>query len=398
MSLKDKRHQFSLALAIASLGLLGFLTVMLFGDKLRPTASNTPPPTSISTTATNANTNTNWNVPVRYAFVTDKNSPKMAIFDTYSQTIVSHIALKTQADSVAISAQGGFIVYAKHGQKKLYRLDLDNLSQTAISTEATIEQLIVHASGQWLAYTSADKVFMKNLNTGKETSLNTQGEVSLLYAPSGQWLFINEMSKGKVTRINLNDQQQQVLFEVGKPISPMSIMPNMMAFFFSAEQQLYRYSLLDEVLNNYPQVASSERPYITAESRNLLTVSQSGNPELLLVNAYTQAVKQRYPLDNITTGDDKIATGWLEQTAVVIGKKSLESIDLSNNQQKDTPLSGKLIDQLVQADSKTLLATIANSSKLLLFDMKSQQITKQIATGLTQPNHVLMGQTATLCH
>lgn len=341
-----------------------------------------------------------WNVPVRYAFITDKNLPKMAVFDTYTQTVVAQIPLQTIPDNIDISPQGGFILYANYADKILYRLDLDNAKQQSIALTSQIKQLAVHASGRWVAYTTDNKVLIKDLSNNTETAINTDGEVSLVYAPSGDILLINEQDKGSLTRVNLNTLQRQILFTINRPISPVSVMPNMMALFFSSDNKLYRYSLLDEELQDYPNIASSERPYITSESRHLLTLNHTNQsaPQLLLVNNYTRVIKQRYPLNHPVLGGDHIATGWLEQTAVVIAEKSIESINLNSNIEKSTPLTGTVIDYLVQADSKILLATIAESSQLLLFNMKTQTVDALIDTGLPQPNHVLMGQTATLCH
>ncbi len=371
MLLKNKRCRF--AVIIAFIGLLGIAALLLFSSKFLP-------PSSVSHIDDKKITASDegWNVPVRYVFISDKDNPKMAVFDTYTQKIVAHITLQTLADSIDISPQGGFILYAKRGEKTLYRLDLRTLEQQPITVTAPVEQLSVHASGRWVAYTSDNKVIVNDLSSNQELSINTRGNVSLLYAPAGDTLFINETEQGKLTRINLLDQQQQVLVDIGKPVSPISIMPNMMALFFSADKQLYRYSLLDEKLTHYPSIAADERPYITSESRNLLTISNSDShlqqnsqrqPRLLLVNAYTLALKHSYQLSNIAKGDDKIATGWLEQTAVVIGKHHIAS-----------------------------LATIEKSPQLVLFNMKTQHIDALVDTGLKQPDKVLMGQTATLCH
>ncbi len=399
MLLKNKCRWLAVAMFV---GLVGIAALLLFSGKFLPSSSvsDTDDKKIIAS-------DEGWNVPVRYAFISDKDNPKMAVFDTYTQTIVAHITLQASPDSIDISPQGGFMLYAKRGEKTLYRLDLRTLEQQPITVTAPVEQLTVHASGRWVAYTSDNKVILSDLSSNQELSINTRGKVSLLYAPAGDTLFINETDQGKLTRINLLDQQQQVLFDLGKPISPISIMPNMMALFFSVDKQLYRYSLLDEKLTHYPSIAADERPYITSESRNLLTISNSDShlqhnsqrqPRLLLVNAYTLALKHSYQLSNIGKGDDKIATGWLEQTAVVIGKQHITSFNLSSHQQKTTPLSGKLIDRLVQADSKVLLATIEKSSQLVVFNMKTQRIDARIDTGLKQPDKVLMGQTATLCH
>lgn len=344
--------------------------------------------------------NKSWNVPVRYAFITDKNIPQMAVFDTYTQSMVAQIPLQTVPDSIDISPQGGFILYANYTDKMLYRLDLRSNKQQKTSVSSLIKQLDVHASGRWVSYTTDGGVVIKDFLNTKDTMIHTEGEVSLLYAPSGDSLFINEQDTGRLTRVNLDNMQQQELFNVNQSISPISVMPNMMALFFSSGDKLYRYSLLDEVLQDYPHIVSTERPYITSESRHVLTLNQADKtaPQLLLVNSYSLSVKHRYPLKRFISGNDNIVTGWLEQTAVVIAEKKIESINVNSHVTKPIPLTGQIIDYLVQADSKVLLATMTQSSQLLVFNMKTQAVDALIDTGLTHPNHVLMGQTATLCH
>ncbi len=347
----------------------------------------------------------NWNDPARYAFITDKSKPKLAVLDTYQQEIVSLLNLKAQPDNVTISRLGGFILYAPANGKFLYRLDLKTNQQEKMALTYPVSgEMIAHAEGRWLAYLSAKQVVIVDLQTQKIVTIAVTGQVDLLYTPTGEDLFIGELTIGKLTKVNLATQQKQVLFNLNKPISAISIMPNMMALFFSLGKDLLRYSLLDNILKNYPMLPSKERPYITSESRTLLRLGKSQKDKgqlvdvLQVVNAYTRAVTSEYALPKSATIDNKLVTGWLDQVVALATENGLYSIDLLSRESKAVPLSGQIIDMLVQADSKMLLLTQKNSRNLLFFDMQKQQVAGEVDTGLQNPSKLLMGQTTSLCH
>ncbi|PIE46652.1 MAG: hypothetical protein CSA42_07395, partial [Gammaproteobacteria bacterium] len=343
--------------------------------------------------------------PARYAFITDKSKPKLAVLDTYQQEIVSLLNLKVQPDNLTISRLGGFILYAQAGDKFLYRLDLKtNRQEKMVLVYPITGDMIAHAEGRWLAYLSDKKVVIMDLQTQKAVTIAITGLVDLVYASTGEDLFIGELALGKLTRVDLATQQQRVLFNLHRPISPISIMPNMMAIFFSSGNELLRYSLLNETVETYPMLPSKERPYITSESRTLLRLGKSQKDKgqlvdiLQVVNAYTRAVTNEYVLPKLATIGNRLVTGWLDQVVALATENGLYSIDLLSRESKAIPLSGQVIDMLVQADSKILLLTRQHSRNLLFFNMQKQQIAGEVDTGLQNPNKVLMGQTTSLCH
>ncbi|PID65602.1 MAG: hypothetical protein CR975_06490 [Gammaproteobacteria bacterium] len=347
----------------------------------------------------------NWDDAARYAFITDKNKPKLAVLDTYQQHIVSVINLRAQPDYLTISRLGGFILYARAGAQFLYRLDLKTNQQEKIALAYPVSgEMVAHAEGRWLAYLGAKQVVIVDLQTQKTVTIAVTGQVDLLYTPTGDDLFIGELTLGKLTKVDLATQRQQVLFDLHKPISPISVMPNMMALFFASDRDLLRYSLLNNTLENYPMLPSKERPYITSESRTLLYLGKQPNGQgqfvdkLQVVNAYTRAVTGEYALPKLADIGNKLATGWLDQTVALATEAGLYSIDLAGRKGKATPLSGQVIDMLVQADSKMLLLTRQHSHNVLFFDMQKQQIADEVDTGLQNPKQVLMGQTTSLCH
>lgn len=350
---------------------------------------------------------TNLNDAARYAFVTDAMHAQLAVIDTKTEKPLPNIALKTVAESIGISKEGGYLAYAKRGEKAFYQLDLTTQRQKRIEVSQPISDLIVHSSGRWLAYVSTQNtVVIVEMKTGKEKVLATAGKVSLLYHPADDSLLIAALDKGRLRRIQLTDDSQKTLLDIGKPMSPISMMPNSMALFFIAGGVLQRYSLLDDQLQPLTISAANFRPYITSDSRSVLLLSRSKPSELLSVNAYTYRIQSRYSLKNwqlpATSSHDFIVTGWLDQVAVLADNQSLYSLALTQTDgltvQDTEDHSGAVRDMLVKADSKTLLFTREGSKKLSIFDMKSQQLSVDIPLDLHQPNHVLMGETNTLCH
>lgn len=351
----------------------------------------------------------NLNQPARYAFITDSGAPQLAVFDTYDRKILPPITLKTTADHIGISRYGGYLAYAKHGDTHLHRFDLNTQQHQLFAVKQPIESLAIHFGGRWIAYTGKGGSGIMDMHKGVEMPISTSGKVSLLYPPGGDSLLVTETERGRVQRIRLADLQAQTLAETGTPISAISMMPNGMALFFVADGVLQRYSLLDDSLQSLNISAAPWRPYITADSRLVLffsALSSGGSPELVALNAYTYAEKYRFALPNwqppTTNHHEAIATGWLEQVAVVADNNTLYSLALSdtpNTQNHGTESPNQSIrDMLVQSDSKTLLATLNNSDQLWIFNLREQQFAAPIDLGLKQPNAVVMGETNTLCH
>ncbi len=383
---------------IAVLSLLAITS--LYRHKNETSVASNP---IVSTNTATQNDGT-WSDSARYAFITDKKNPQMAVFDTYQKKIISVFPLKAPSDYFSISRLGGFIVYAKNHSNAIYRLDLQTRQQEKIALDYPIEgELIAHSEGRWLTYLSDNKVVLMNLHKGKVFTYATSGKVDLLYTPTGESLLITELEQGKLLRVNLETQQKQLLLDLHKPISPISVMPNMMALFFSVDNDLVRYSLLDSSLNYYPMSPSAERPYITSESRTVLRLvgdktSVNGAERLQVINAYTRKKTHEYTLPNLLNLNDEMVTGWLDQIAILAAQKGLYSIDLSSHETKLTALHLPVISMLIQPDSKTLLAVQQNSPELLLFDVKNQQVMEKVDAQLESPERVYMGQTTTLCH
>lgn len=397
MSIKIDKGNFRFALILALIAVCCFLIIMLFGSDLLPPTSK---PTTEPTAQQKQPQTDEFNITElsRYAFITDQKSPQLAILDLYDKQIVKTIELKTTPQLTAISREADYIWYAQRNSKQLYRLDLSTLEQTAFQLSQNLQQLIVSANGQWIAYQAEQNVIALNTEQSAETILPTTGESTLIFIPNKETLLIGERQTGRVAMFELTNQTTKELFTRQQPISEISIMPNLMAFFFTSENRLFHYSLLNEQLTEHDFTVANKRPYITSESRKLLLFGKNEN-SLQVINAYTLKLIHSFPLNPVASIENQILTGWLEQVVTIAGQNTLQSIDLNAEQSpKNTALNAPIVDMAVQADSKKLLITTQNSNAIIGFDMRQQKITNQIPTELKQPNQIIMGQTNRLCH
>ncbi len=340
----------------------------------------------------------------RYTFITDASKPTLAVVDALERKVLAPIALKTPATVIDISKKGGFIAYAKRGERGFYRLDLATQQQRQLMTEWPITALVLHESGKWLAYSGTLGAAVVNVKTGTEQPIATEGTVSLLFHTTAAQLFVAELDKGRLQRLDLATGKAETLFELGRPMSPISVMPNGMALFFVADGRLQRYSLLDEALTPIAQNSKLAplRPYMSSDSRLILALSAEKSTELLAISAYTYKVNHRYALaDWQLTGlnHDFMMTGWLEKVAVLADDNGLFSLAFSKpDSLKRQPNQAGVRDMLVQSDSKTLLLTRKGSKQLGVFDMRNQVISDEITLPIEQPADIVMGETNTLCH
>lgn len=351
---------------------------------------------------------TNLNVPVRYAFIQDGDSAKLTIFDLYELTVIGEVPLLVKADSLGISRLGGYIAYAKHGSHKIHLLDLEDLTQETITVSRPVHDLSVHYGGNWLSYVTSDAVIITNPSGKWQGKVSTKGAVSTTYSPDGRLLFIAELDSGRISQYELLTNEVTTLLEVKAAISPISIRPDQRALFFTGKDSrqttgLYHYDLVSETLGFTELAVSVSRPYVTSDSRSILAIGSDNakNNFLFQIAATNLAVEQRYEVGVLALSNKTqslIYTGWLDQTAVVMGSEGLYSFTLGDkNSGQYHPVGNQPLAALVSSDSKTLLMAVNDSANLWLFDMRQQALDKPIPLTI-YPRQVLMGETNTLCH
>lgn len=352
----------------------------------------------------------NLNVPVRYAFMTVKDKPKLMVFDTYTSEAMNILPLKTTADLISVSRLGGYLAYAKRGGRRIYLMDLETYANDEIALDSGIEQLSADSSGRWIIYATQTKVYQINRKDKKVIKeIPVMGEVSLTFMPNGESVILAELNSGRIRQFSFIDNAVNELVNVGQKISPVSIMPDDQAFFFNSGGQLYRYDLVNTALMQSNVSTPRYRPYISSDNRNLLVLSQADgqSPTLMTLNPKDLTLIKSYPLPNVqplAENDSVIATGWLDQVAIVAGQKAVYLVDLSSGEVKTVMLFGQIIDMVVQSDSKMLLLDTLNTKEyhakpnFVTIDLRQQILTTATAWQIDQPMRIVMGQTNTLCH
>ncbi len=376
----------------------------------------------------------NLNVPVRYAFITDKRDNKLSVLDTYSNEIIDTLSIQTTAELIAVSRYGGYIVYAKRGGKTIYLMNLETYETESIPTDKGIEQLGTDSNGQWIIYATKDDVYQVSRKTKKVVKeLPISGQIGLTFTPDGDGVIVVELDNGRISQMKFTDTDKPIevltfLIKIkpyhapndfwkelgrvkigsGFEISPVSIMPDGQALFFNSQKNIYRYDLAtNEIIRNDIGIsAQGYRPYLTGDNRQLFVIGAEDNqPILLVLNPNDLTIVNKYPLPDvepITENNSVLASGWLDQVAIVAGKDKVHLVDVSTGEIKSIALSGKINEMVVQSDSKVLLLSIENKDKkqanFVTIDLLQRQIRTASVLDNIVPNNIVMGQTNTLCH
>lgn len=348
---------------------------------------------------------TNLNVPVRYAFITDTSKAQVAVLDTYTDEVIEVLALKAVPDLIAISRLGGYLAYAERGGKTIYLIDLETHRHEEISVKDSIRQLSADSSGKWLIYAGETAVYQLHRQDKKNIrTIAINGVLSLVYRPDGEAVYIAELDRGRIRQLSFIDGKLSELLDVGEAISPLSVMPDSQALLFNSQGKIYRYHLIDKKVTEKALSTLPYRPYISSDNRTLFVIAQADNvPQLLALNPTDLSLLKAYPLKSIqalTENTSIIATGWLDQVAIVAGQQSLALIDLHSGETHNVGYLGKLLNMVVQSDSKTLLldTTAVEQANLISIDLRQRTVKNARLIDAIVPNHIVMGQTNTLCH
>lgn len=349
----------------------------------------------------------NLNVPVRYAFVSDGESPQLAVLDTYENRVVNQLELSVPADNLAVSRLGGYLIYAQQQGQMIYRLNLENNQTKAFSIDYPLQSLTISADGQRIIYSAEQAVVVLNPQGESVKELPVSGKTSVIYGSEGQFIYIAEQSQGRIIQYDIKSNTTKLLTQVNATISPMSLMPDGSALLFSGDNSqqkaVYRYDLATGLLNRVDLPIVVMRPYIPGDNRRVLLLGQGDLGELTLyqLNPKTLAIQSATPLEPFSDKGhyaDNIRSGWLDQTLLVATEKHLYAIGSDTLVVKELILPAPVKSMLVSADSKTLMATLVGEKQLLTYDIRQQQVHQMVKLPLNQPDGVVMGQTNTLCH
>lgn len=357
---------------------------------------------------------TSFNVPVRYAFISDQVEPQIAVLDTYENKIVNVLKTIVPAQLVAVSRLGGFLVYAEQQGNKMYWLDLESFQQKTVPIKAPLNALSISVDGQLIVAVAKEGVLFIDSQANIIKRLDFSSEVAATFSIDGQQLFIAEKNQGRILAYQLETFTVDTLVELEGSISAVSISIDSRALLFTAlangKATLYRYDLIDQQLTQSPLEVDFMRPYVSSDNHSLLLLAKSqGNSRLYQLQTETLSVINEFILGEVQPNppsglSDNIRTGWLEQVGLVADGKTLYAVDLTGEQIEaekfldKLALEGELASMMVQSDSKTLLATVNGDKNLLIYDVRKKRVIQYLELPLKQPGLVMMGQTNTLCH
>lgn len=357
---------------------------------------------------------TSLNVPVRYAFISDQIEPKIAVLDTYENTIINVLDTHVPAQLVAVSRLGGFLVYAHQDDSQIHWLDLESFQQKTVPIDVAVTALSISVDGQLIVAVAKDRVLFIDSQANIVKQLEFEGEVAATFSIDGQQLFIAEKNKGRILAYQLASFMAETLVELDGNVSAVSISIDSRALLFTAsvngKTAVYRYGLLDQQLTQSSVTVDFMRPYVSSDNHSVLLLAKNEGVNVVYqMQTETLVVLNRFILDQadlstVSVLADNIRTGWLEQVGLVAEGRALYALDLTGESDDEKKildklsLNGQVASMMVQSDSKTLLATVQGEKSLLIYDVREHRLLQRIDLPLKQPGIVVMGQTNTLCH
>ncbi|USD39364.1 MULTISPECIES: WD40 repeat domain-containing protein [Ferrimonas] len=336
----------------------------------------------------------------RWAFVSDRDSPTVAIVDTFNDTLVEHRQLKAIPIDMAVSDVQSLLVYIAKDDPKLYVWDLSDNRTWTLPLSFSPQSLKFHGDGAMLAVAGQSQVEIMEPLTRKVIKQIDQlsGPLSLNFSSDGYRLLITSEPNGHTTVWRVHrDTLSTLQMGSGSAVSEITLSPDSRLGLVS-EPAHNRVHIWDFTQNkdwrwltfNSPV----QRPYVTSNSEHLLFVSDRG--EIAILNAYSGQWVNRFQTE---AGIRQIRTGWLERIGVVDAPSGFYVFNLTGDPNpRHFDAKGAAIDLVVVSDSKSMFSTTEGSQAISVLDLRKVKARSPIVTQLKQPNHIAMGLTNTICH
>ncbi|MCW8328381.1 WD40 repeat domain-containing protein [Photobacterium sp. SDRW27] len=335
----------------------------------------------------------------RWAFVSDTASTTVAVIDTFNNQKVDMLKLQAIPTEMAVSDIQDLLVYIDGKTAKLFIYDLAEKTHGEMALEFVPDQIVFHSDGAQLAIGGKDKlVFVKPLQKQLFDEItDIQSPFSLNYDNGGYNLYITEQQSGKTLIYRLHDKQR-TLVQLGRgKVSEITLSPDSrlgMVAQYDSNSVYIRDLFINQDFAVIDLPSTPYRPYVSSDSEHIILASENGQGAV--VNAWSGEVER-----SITVGKkpQSLRSGWLETIGIVASNQALTVFDIKENTPEATiSLSTPLNEVVVVSDSKTLFATQDKSTSLFVYDIRKAERLTRIETGLSQPNHMVMGITNTICH
>ena len=335
----------------------------------------------------------------RWAFISDHNTTKVAVIDTFNFTYVDEIELKAIPTHMEVSDVQDLLVYTDGKTSQVYVYDLVKKTHWSITVSGIPNDLAFHSDDAQLAVAMTNKIevikpFKKEYVTTIE---GIESPFSMNFDNGGYNLYVSESNTGN-TLVYRNHDGKKSYISVGKgPVSELTLSPDARLALTSqySDNSVVIWDLsMGNEMGHYAFDSTPWRPYVSSDSEHILLASKNGKAQV--IESWGGEIVKEFTLSG---EPQSIRTGWIEQIGIIESRKTLDIFDLTDKEPATSvPLSNELGDVVVVSDSKTLFATQRNSSKLFVYDIRSKKRLSEIDTKLQAPKLLAMGITNTVCH
>lgn len=336
----------------------------------------------------------------RWAFITDKSTPKVAVIDTFQHQHVDTLKMQTIPTMMEVSDVQDMLIYIDGKTPLVYIYDLVEKTHWSMAVESIPYSIAVAPDGARVAVALKDKITMiaPLQKQQLETIPNLAQPYSLNFDTGGYNLYITEQDSGRTHIWRIHDAALKTLqLGSGGPVSEVTLSPDARLVLVGdlTKNSVSIWDLfMEQPFANIPLQSKPWRPYVSSDSEHMILAADNGQG--LVVNTWTGQTVKSVDFKDKTS---EIRTGWLESIGVVATETGLNVFNLTNNEPAIRfPLSASLGDVVVVSDSKTLFATQGDSSQLLVVDLRKERLLPSLETGLAAPNLIAMGLTNTICH
>ncbi|NLS11916.1 WD40 repeat domain-containing protein [Vibrio sp. SM6] len=336
----------------------------------------------------------------RWAFITDKTSPRVAVIDTFNHRHVDTLSLSVIPSALEVSDVQDMLLYIDGKTPTVYVYDLIEKKHWTMAVDGVPQGIVVAPDGARLAVKLDDKLIMLEPLTGRylETVPNLAKPYSINFDNGGYNLYITEQNSGRTLIWRVHDKAtREIQLGSGGAVSEVTLSPDArlaMVGDLNKNKVAVWDLFMEQEFATISLDAKPWRPYVSSDSEHMILAAENGQG--LVVNSWTGQTVKTIDFKDQTT---EIRTGWLESIGVVATHSGLNVFNLTSDAPaQHFPLTAPLGDVVVVADSKTLFATQGDSSQLLVLDLRKETRLAPLETGLAKPNLIAMGLTNTICH
>lgn len=336
----------------------------------------------------------------RWGFVTDRQSKRVAVIDTFNNTHADTLELAVIPATLVVSDIQNILVYADNKTPKLYVYDLIKHSQWALDLDLVPADLAFHEDGATLAISGEDRVVLVQ-PLAKKYLLeidDLKSPFSINFDAGGYNLYITEQQTGLTHVWRFHDaRRSQLQLGNGGAVSEITLSPDSRMALVSqpSENSVVIWDLMmKEHFKTLTFDSPAWRPYVSSDSNHIILATEKGKE--YVVDSWSGEVLRALEIGKKPSA---IRTGWLETIGVIETKKKLSVFAMNEDTPVRTfPIVNKLNELVVVSDSKSLFATQEGSSQVMVFDIRNGKMLPPVETGLIQPNLMAMGLTNTICH